>query len=431
MNIQLVTCLVIFILMVIGYMQSKISRAVVALMAMAAMVLTGCLKANDALSGFSNPNTILMACMFIVSEGFSRTSAVVNMSKQVGRISRGSFTKVLLGYVVITMMLSQISGSSSAAFSIMFPLVFSMCDELGFTRSKMIFPIGLVSITTCATLPIGGSAATYAQYNGYLESFKITQYSVGFFDPMIARLPGLIAICLYAVFLAPKFCPELPPVEINPGMEKARKTREPLKPLQEKIGYLTFIFVIIGMLLADTINVPAWLITLIGALALTLFGVLSVKDVYSAASLGGIVMMYVGVLAVGTALTNTGAGEAVGNAVAMLLGDTHNNYVLGFAFFIAPFLLTQVMNNRAVSNIFIPVTIMTCSALNCNPVGPLMLTMAGALTAIMTPMATSTVNMFMGLGGYDQKTMLKMSVFPSVLLAVVNVFWIMTIYPSF
>jgi sodium-dependent dicarboxylate transporter 2/3/5 len=329
------------------------------------------------------------------------------------------------------MLLSQISGSSSAAFSIMFPLVFSMCDELGFTRSKMLFSIGLVSITTCATLPIGGSAATYAQYNGYLESFKITQYSVGFFDPMIARLPSLIAICIYAIYFAPKFCPSLPPVEINQNSDRAKRNRAPLNPLQEKVGYLTFIMVIAGMLLADTIKVPAWLITLIGALILTSFGVLSVKDVYASASMGGIVMMYVGVLSVGTALTNTGAGDVVGKGVASLLGNTHNGYVLGLAFFLAPFLLTQVMNNRAVSNIFIPITIMTCSAVGCNPVGPLMLTLAGALSAIMTPMATATVNMFMGLGGYDQKAMLKMSILPSIILTVVNVLWIMTIFPAF
>ncbi len=49
----------------------------------------------------------------------------------------------------------------------------------------------------------------------------------------------------------------------------------------------------------------------------------------------------------------------------------------------------------------------------------------------MTPMATATVNMIMGLGGYSQKDLIKMSILPSILLIIVNVGWIMTIFPAF
>ena len=188
---------------------------------------------------------------------------------------------------------------------------------------------------------------------------------------------------------------------------------------------------IVGLLFADTINVPSWIITLIGALVICATGVLSSKEAYAAASLGGIVMMYVGVLAMGNALTATGAGEAVGSAVANMIGNTTNGYVIGLVFFLAPFILTQFMNNRAVSNIFAPIAILTCNAIGCNPIGPMLLTLSGSLASFMTPMATATVNMVMGLGGYSQKDMIKMSILPSILLTIVNVAWIMTIYPAF
>ena len=197
------------------------------------------------------------------------------------------------------------------------------------------------------------------------------------------------------------------------------------------MGYGTFIFVIIGLLLSDTLGVPSWIFTLIGALLLCATKVLSAKDAYAAASLGGIVMMYVGVLAMGNALTATGAGEAVGNAVAKLVGNTKNGYVIGLVFFIAPFILTQFMNNRAVSTIFAPISILTCNAIGCDPIGPLMLTLCGSLASFMTPMATATVNMVMGLAGYSQKDLIKMSILPSIILIIVNVLWIMTIYPAF
>lgn len=430
MNAQFGICIVIFILMILGYMQNKVSKTVVALTAMVALVLTGCLEAKTALAGFSNSNTIVMATMFIVSEGLSRTQAVHKVSALVNKISNGSFSMILFGYVLITMLLAQISGSSSAAFAIMFPIVFAMCDNMGFSRSKMLFAIGVVSIATCATIPIGGSAATYAQYNGFLESNGAEGYQLSFWDPMIARLPSLIAICLYAAFLAPKFSPDLPPVKMQGTKEKGQEQKK-LSPFKEVVGYGTFVFVIIGLLLADSIQVPSWIITLIGALFICATGVLSSKEAYAAASLGGIVMMYVGVLAMGNALTATGAGEAVGAAVAKMIGNTTNGYIIGLVFFFVPFILTQFMNNRAVSNIFAPIAILTCNAIGCNPIGPMLLTLSGSLASFMTPMATATVNMVMGLGGYSQKDMIKMSILPSVILIIVNVVWIMTIYPAF
>ena len=427
MSTQLVITLIVFILMILGFVQSKVSRAVVALGAMAVLVLTGCLDAKTALSGFSNSNTILMATMFVVSEAFSRTQTVSKISRLLGKVSKGSFTVVMAGYVVITMLLANVAGSSSAAFAIIFPMAFAVCDELGFTRSKMLFALGIVSIGTCAALPIGGSAATYAQFNGYLESLGATQ-RMGILDPMIARLPAVIALCLYAIFLAPKFSPSLPPVLTENGAKSGKK-REPLAPWREKVCVAVFVLVIVGLLFADKLGIDGWMITLIGALIIATTGILSTKEVYSAASLGGIVMMYVGVLGVGNALTATGAGEAIGNAVASMLGGTTNGYVIGLVCFLVPFLLTQVLNNRAVGSIFAPISIMTCMALGVNPVGPLMLSNAGALTAFMTPMATATVNMVMGLGGYSQKDLIKMSILPAIILTIVNVVWVMTIYP--
>ena len=88
---------------------------------------------------------------------------------------------------------------------------------------------------------------------------------LGFWDPMIARLPSLVAVCLYAAFVAPKFSPDLKPVMVQETKEKEKK-REVLSPVKEVVGYGTFLFVIVGLLAADAIHVPSWIITLIGAL---------------------------------------------------------------------------------------------------------------------------------------------------------------------
>jgi hypothetical protein len=35
----------------------------------------------------------------------------------------------------------------------------------------------------------------------------------------------------------------------------------------------------------------------------------------------------------------------------------------------------------------------------------------------------------MGIGGYDMSSNLKQSLLPALILSVVNIFWIMTVYP--
>lgn len=431
MSTQMILTLAIFILMVLGFLQGKISRTVVALSAMVLLVLTNCLDAKTALSGFSNSNTILMACMFVISEGFSRTQAVKRVASLVNKFSKGSTAVVMLGYCVITMLLANVAGSSSAAFAIMFPMVFAICDEMGIAPSKMMLPIGIISIATIGVLPIGGSASMFATYNGYLESYGVTEYSFKLFDMTLARFPSAIALILFCAVATPKLLPSYPQIDASADSGKKVKERAALGKMQEAAGWLIFIFVIIGMLLSDKIGVSAWLITLIGALLMTIFGVLNAKEVYAAATMGGIVAMYVGVLAMGNALSATGAGQLIGDAIASVLGKVHNQYLLGACFYLFPFILTQFMNNRAVDNIFMPITIMTCISLGCNPIAPMILSNAGALTSFMTPMATATVNMYMGLGSYSQKDLIVHGILPAVLLCLVNTLWAVSIFPLY
>ena len=94
-------------------------------------------------------------------------------------------------------------------------------------------------------------------------------------------------------------------------------------------------------------------------------------------------------------------------------------------------ILTQFMNNSSVGSIFTPIVILTCQSLHCNPVGPLLLLYAARQSAFWTPAATGTIALAVGLGGYDQKDLIKMSWIPSLIIGVVGVLWIMTIFPAY
>ena len=69
----LAICLLIFVLMVIGFCSGKYSLATISLVSMMALVLTGCMEAKEALSYFSNSNVVMIAGMCVVAAGFNRT----------------------------------------------------------------------------------------------------------------------------------------------------------------------------------------------------------------------------------------------------------------------------------------------------------------------------------------------------------------------
>lgn len=431
MNTSLIICLIIFAFTVVSFIVGRLSMATTAMISMLLLVLTGCIDGETALAGFSNANTIIMATMFVVSAGFSRTKMVTTLSKLVGRVSRGSFTKVLAGYVLIIALLTQFIQSSMACFSIVFPLACAMCDELKFSRSKMMFSIGIVSISTVGVLPIGSNAVTYLTNNGLLESFNYTDYLFDMLDPMIARLPCMIFIIIYAIFVAPRFAPEQPVVSVSEVNGKFSTGDAPLGRIQEVMGYTVFFGIVLLLFTQSLHKIPTWEITTAGAVLMVASGILKPKDAYQAMGLGGMVILYVGMLSLAGALTATGAGTMVGDVLASLVGGTRNGYLIGLLFFLAPFILTQVMMNVAVMQVFTPIAIITCQSLGCSPIGPMTLVTIGALSAFMTPMATPTVPMIMGLGGYDQKRLMKMSWLPALLMCVINVVWVMTVFPAF
>ncbi|MEI3525745.1 MAG: hypothetical protein V8Q27_06135 [Eubacteriales bacterium] len=62
---QMTICLLIYLtLLAYAFLSSRVSMAVISLISVAALMVTGCMDPNDALSCFANSSAILMASMF-------------------------------------------------------------------------------------------------------------------------------------------------------------------------------------------------------------------------------------------------------------------------------------------------------------------------------------------------------------------------------
>lgn len=361
-------CLVICAITIASYIWGKISMATTAILSISAFLITDCVTPNDVLGNFGNNNVIMVLSMFVVAAGFNKTKFVKNCASSVNKFAKGNLNMIMMGYVGITVLLSQFVLSPAVVIGIMAPLLIASAAEINLSPAKVVMPLGMASIITTGAIPVGSGATVFGELNAYLQTGgyseeEIAMMGVQLLDPMKARLPVLIILAIYCIFVAPKFAPNESPLEIKATEDKRgpREVKE-LPPLQEKCGYIIFFATTLALIFSSTIGLPTWAICMIGA-GLTVFsGVLSEREATEAIPLW-MGILIVGSLTMGSALENTGAGDAIGNALASVLGNVSNPYVLGFIFFIIPFLLTQAMANRAVMMLFIPISAITCRAM--------------------------------------------------------------------
>ena len=177
-----------------------------------------------------------------------------------------------------------------------------------------------------------------------------------------------------------------------------------------------------------TRDIKAFLLSaLVGAV---MSGVLEEKEALIKMNMS-MVLLYAGVTVMGSALGNTGAANILGDAAASILSHVHNGYIIGAVFYIVSFLMTSFLYNKATTTVLIPILVITCGSLGCDPRGPVILCSLASMSSLITPMPNPVVPMAMQAGGYTQKTILKVGLVPAVIRGIVGVAIAMTIFPAF
>ena len=437
MSTQMFICLIIFLLTCIGYMTGVWSLATVAMTSVAALAFSGCLPAHEALAYFSNGTVIMIGAMSVVAAGFSRTRFCSVLAAGISRIAKGNFSGVLLLYCILTMLLSQMVQSPVVVFGIAAPLCMAFADSVGISRSRITLALGVVSISTCCTLPIGNGATQAAELNSYitayydkLERFTGTIPVMGFFDPVKARLPMLVFTVFYCAFIMSRLSPDRLTGRITENKIPENDEKPPLPVFSEIAGITIFFGTAAALMLQASVfrSLAIWQICLTGAVAMVICGVLRPDEAVKAVPLS-MLLLIVGTLAMAGALSVTGAGNLIGSMIANLVTTVRNNYIIGVIFFVFPLLLAQFMSNRGAMLICFPIAVASCHQINGDPRGIMILIEAGALTAFMTPMPTAVVPYMMEYGGYSQKDLFRGGWLFVVISCVLSVGWIMTLFP--
>lgn len=424
---SMVICLIIFAVMIILFFNRKIPMAFTSMGVIVALYVAGCVDKAIVFAGFGNNNVLTMAGMFIVAAGLSRTQMVNNITKLLYRVNNGSFTRVLASYILVIFLLGQFVPSLPAMFAMVYPLVISMCKQLKCSPSKMMYPIAVTVVSTSFVIePIGPYAAWFVTQNGYLESYGWTGSLLSMWSETMVFLPTALVTLLLTIFVLPKLMPDQPETETVAITGPDITNNEALSPVREFLGYGIFIATVIGLML----GLPSWAVTMAGATAVVLSGVLDEQTALIRMNMS-MVLLYAGVTVMGEALGNTGAAQLLGDLAAGALSGVHNGYIIGAVFYLVSFLMTSFLYNRATTTVLIPILIISCSSIGCDPRGPVILCSLASMSSLITPMPNPVVPMAMQAGGYTQKTILRVGIIPAIVRGIVGVAIAMTIFPAF
>ncbi len=141
MEIALV--LAILVAAVALFASEKLPIDLVALLVLAMLLLSGLITAEEGISGFSNPATITVLAMFVLSAGIQKTGAVAALGRLLIRGDKYAFG--LLAIVMFTVAVVSAFVNNTAAVAVFLPLVLAAAAHRKIPASKLLIPLSFAS----------------------------------------------------------------------------------------------------------------------------------------------------------------------------------------------------------------------------------------------------------------------------------------------
>ncbi|WP_017893494.1 SLC13 family permease [Serratia sp. S4] len=157
LNSELLWVLSLLLIAIVLFTTNKLRMDVVALLVIIAFVLSGTLTLSEATVGFSDPNVILIAALFVIGEGLVRTGVAYQVGDWLVKVAGSSETRMLMLLMVTVAGLGAFM-SSTGVVAIFIPVVLSVAARMKIPPGRLMMPLsfaGLISgmMTLVATPP--------------------------------------------------------------------------------------------------------------------------------------------------------------------------------------------------------------------------------------------------------------------------------------
>ncbi len=193
MTLEIALVLGLVVSAVILFATEKLPVDLTAMILMATMLLSGLISPADAIGGFSNPATVTVGAMFILSAGLFKTGAVNLVGSILGKAGRISFWLVLIVMMLLVGGLSAFI-NNTAAVAIFLPVALGIARDTGAPAGRLLMPLSFASMFGGVCTLVGTS--TNILVSSIAESHGLPAF--GMFE--FSRL-GLIFFAVGAVYM--------------------------------------------------------------------------------------------------------------------------------------------------------------------------------------------------------------------------------------
>lgn len=157
MSHELIIVLLLLVAAIAMFAINKPRMDAVALIMLVALPFTGVLTINEALTGFSDPNIVLIAALFVIGDGLVRTGVARSLGNWLTAKAGSSETKLLVLLMLVVCGLGSMM-SSTAVTAIFIPVALRIAQSTGTASSQLMMPLStsaLISgmMTLVATAP--------------------------------------------------------------------------------------------------------------------------------------------------------------------------------------------------------------------------------------------------------------------------------------
>lgn len=421
MNINLIITLLVMIFMIVSFVIQKWSYGLTAMTCVVVLTLAGVIDVQTAFSGFSNTTTVLIATMIVIAGQLSRTSLISRIRSLMAKAqNKGGFLLILL-ICAFTALLTQLMGMTAVtAIMLLFVQTLKDDDASGISQSKMIFLCATMICTWFGRFPIGMGAALPLTTNAYYEGLVGGDSSqlLGIFDFMkVGLLPSIIGTiyCLFAWRLVPK--QELRTDAIDLGVAGKQGGQAVMSQTHEMIVYLGFLVTLVSFFFSNRLGSYVYLIPAVIVIVFIFTGVMTSREAIAGLT-GDMIWMVAGVLVFSTALSQSGAGEYIGNLVLSLLGSNPSGLTVTIVFTVVATIMTTFMSNNGTVAILTPIAASTAVAGGMDPRAVVSLVSMASCLAIAFPTGCSAATIAFAVGGFNPIKMLKFTLPYNIIMMV-------------
>ena len=184
MNGELIWVLSLLAVAIVLFATGRVRMDAVALFVIVAFALSGTLTVPEVFSGFSDPNVVLIAALFIIGDGLVRTGVATVMGTWLVKVAGNSEIKMLVLLMLTVAGLGAFM-SSTGVVAIFIPVVLSVAMRMQTSPSRLMMPLsfaGLISgmMTLVATPPnlVVNSELLREGYHGF-SFFSVTPIGTG------------------------------------------------------------------------------------------------------------------------------------------------------------------------------------------------------------------------------------------------------------